>query len=53
MEKVNGIWQMKIYLPSGKTRYKFIVDGEWIIDPENPLHENNDAGSDDSIIWKK
>lgn len=53
MKKENGIWRMSIFLPQGKTRYKFIVDGKWIIDPKNPLYENNDVGTEDSIIWMK
>lgn len=53
MEKVDDKWIMKLYLPHGKTRYKFIVDGKWIIDPDNPLWENNDKGTKDSIIWLK
>ena len=53
MAKKDGKWVMKVYLPQGKTRYKFIVDGEWMIDPKNPLWENNDQGTKDSIIWMK
>jgi hypothetical protein len=53
MNKVNGEWIMTVYLPKGKTRYKFIVDGEWIKDPKNPLWEDNQYGSFDSILWIK
>lgn len=53
MAKVNGVWQIKIYVTEGKSRYKFIVDGKWIVDPKNPLYENNGTGSEDSIIWMK
>ena len=53
MAKKDGKWVMKVYLPQGKTRYKFIVDGEWMIDPKNPLWENNGAGTKDSFIWVK
>ena len=53
MQKENGDWVLKVYLPKGKTRYKFIVDGEWIIDPANPLWEDNAVGTDDSVLWIK
>jgi len=53
MQKENGNWVLKVYLPKGKTRYKFIVDGEWIIDPANPLWEDNAVGTDDSVLWIK
>lgn len=53
MKKIDGTWQIKVFLPEGKSRYKFIVDGEWIEDPKNPLYENNGTGSNDSIIWMK
>jgi hypothetical protein len=51
MQKENGNWVLKVYLPKGKTRYKFIVDGEWIIDPANPLWEDNGMDSNDSVLW--
>jgi type 1 glutamine amidotransferase len=35
MKKVNNQWVFQLHLPQGKTLYKFIVDGNWIIDPEN------------------
>ena len=53
MQKENGNWVLKVYLPKGKTRYKFIVDGEWIIDPANPLWEDNAVGTNDSVLWIK
>jgi 1,4-alpha-glucan branching enzyme len=52
MRKTKEGWELPVYLPSGKTRYKFIVDEEWMIDPDNPLWENNTAGTKDSFIWR-
>jgi hypothetical protein len=53
MRKEGSNWVMDINLPKGKTRYKFIVDGKWIKDPDNDLYEKNDYDSYDSIIWVK
>ncbi len=53
MQKENGNWVLKIYLPKGKTRYKFVVDGEWIIDPANPLWEDSGMESNNSVLWMK
>jgi len=36
MEKVKDGWQIAYVLPAGNYEYKFIVDGNWIIDPANP-----------------
>jgi 1,4-alpha-glucan branching enzyme len=51
MQKVDGEWRITIFLPQGKTLYKFLVDGQWIIDPNNKLWEQNEFNSKNSIIW--
>ncbi len=33
----NGVWSVVIALPPGDHEYKFVVDGTWITDPENPV----------------
>lgn len=53
MKLVNGVWMANVYLPQGKNLYKFIVDGKWIIDPNNNLWENNEYNDGNSIIWKE
>jgi len=35
MEKINGGWQLAYVLGPGNYEYKFIVDGNWMIDPAN------------------
>jgi hypothetical protein len=30
-----GVWSVVIALPAGEHQYKFVVDGQWITDPEN------------------
>lgn len=35
-KRPDGIWAVTQHLPAGRYRYKLIVDGKWIPDPENP-----------------
>jgi len=53
MERRKDGWHADVYLPKGKTRYKFIVDGEWEKDPKNPLFEPNEYGGFNSIVWRQ
>jgi len=39
MQRVNDGWMVYVDLKPGKYSYKFIVDGEWINDPNNKLRE--------------
>ncbi|MGA1874310.1 MAG: AAA family ATPase [bacterium] len=32
----NGLWQKVVPLPPGRYQYKYIVDGNWQLDPANP-----------------
>lgn len=50
MTQDNGTWRSKINLNSGKYRYRFVIDGNWIEDSSNPLKEVNPYGSVDSLI---
>lgn len=36
MEKVDGGWRLPYVLAPGNYEYKFILDGRWITDPDNP-----------------
>ncbi len=51
MENKGGVWKYSIYLPPGKHRYKFIVDGHWKTDPLNKNWEENEFHTGNSIIW--
>ncbi|MBV9962793.1 MAG: hypothetical protein JO072_11140 [Parafilimonas sp.] len=51
MIKDGDDWIFSVHLSAGKHQYKFIVDGEWIIDPANKLWEQNEYGTGNSIIW--
>ncbi len=47
----NGHWSGHFTLDKGrKYRYKFLVDDEWVRDPENPDAETNVFGTTDSIL---
>ena len=47
----NGYWSAHFSLDKGqKYRYKFLVDDEWVRDPENSDAETNVFGTTDSIL---
>jgi len=46
----NGCWEKQVKLPHGRYRYKFVVDGEWMVDSKNQLREINAFGSFDSVM---
>ena len=48
MTRVGDAWIFNVHLSVGKHLYKFVVDGHWIKDPDNPLWEND---GDNSVIW--
>lgn len=53
MTKKGDEWSIDIHLDPGKHLYKYIVDGEWIRDPDNKLWEKNQFDSQNSILWIK
>ena len=48
----NGAFVAIVLLPPGEYQYKFVVDGRWVTDPDNPCHAANPYGTRNSIIWK-
>jgi chromosome partitioning protein len=50
MEQANGCWTKHLNLNSGKYRYRFVIDGNWISDPGNPLTQLNPYGAMDSLL---
>jgi len=46
----NGTWTRKIYLDSGRYHYRFVIDGEWIEDFNNPKREINPFGQLNSLL---
>jgi len=53
MEQNNGSWSKRINLNSGKYRYRFVIDGSWSEDPNNPLKQVNPYGTMDSLLEVK
>jgi hypothetical protein len=51
MSRVGNSWVFNVHLSTGKHLYKFIVDGHWIKDPDNPLWEENEYNSANSVLW--
>jgi 1,4-alpha-glucan branching enzyme len=49
MKREGDDWVFTVHLSEGKHQYKFVVDNNWIRDPNNPLWEQNDSGN--SIVW--
>ncbi len=50
MEQNNGCWTKRLNLNQGKYRYRFVIDGNWVEDPANPLTQINTYGTLDSLL---
>lgn len=48
--KQNGEWVCKIKLPPGRYHYKFVIDGIWTLDPENPKAELDENENINSVL---
>lgn len=51
MTKTDTGWTVSVKLNPGKFLYKFIEDGNWIIDPENKNMENDGEGNTNSVYY--
>ena len=47
---VPGMWRMSLPLPRGRYRYRFVVDGKWVTDPNNQYVETNQFGELNNVI---
>jgi chromosome partitioning protein len=45
-----GVWVTKLPLRPGRYRYRFIVDGRWVTDPNNSYTEANQFGELDNVV---
>ncbi|MDA8163676.1 MAG: isoamylase early set domain-containing protein [Desulfobacteraceae bacterium] len=45
----DGTWKKKVKLQPGRYEYRFVVDGDWWTDPENPDRQPNAYGSENSV----
>lgn len=59
MIRVKGGWALNLFLREGTHAYKFIVDGNWILDPANPIkhpdgdnHMNSFVGIGDTVLFR-
>lgn len=51
MKKMRGnVWKKDLYLEPGTYQYKFVVDGQWTIDPDNNQIVTNSFGSENSVF---
>lgn len=50
--KENARWVCRVDLPDGRYLYQFVVDDEWITDPDNPVLEDSGNGGVASVIVK-
>ena len=46
-------WVCRIDLTPGKYTYKFVIDGDWILDPDNTSSESDERGFENSVIVVK
>ncbi len=46
----NGTWSRKMNLDSGRYHYRFVIDGRWIEDFNNPKREINPFGQLNSLL---
>ena len=50
MGKNEDTWTKQVYLSDGKHTYRFLVDGNWITDPNNTAKEKDDNGNINSVL---
>ncbi len=50
MQESQGQYRATLRLPRGRHEYKFVVNGEWRIDPRSPQTVPNAYGSLNSVI---
>ncbi len=53
MKKTKDGWTYTIKLSAGKHHYKYIVDGKWIVDPNNSVKEYDMEGNINSVKMVK
>lgn len=46
----DGVWKKITFLFPGSYEYKFFVDGEWALDPDNPCLCANKFGTHNNVI---
>ena len=46
----DGVWTVAVPLEPGTYEYKFVVDGNWLEDPDNPQTKSDPFGGSNSLI---
>ena len=46
----DGLWEKRLALPPGRYEYKFVVDGNWLHDPDARENMSNIYGSLNSVV---
>ncbi len=46
----DGNWKKSLKLKPGRYEYRFVVDGQWWTDPENPSRQYNPYGQENSVL---
>lgn len=50
MQATDGTWRKTVNLKSGRYHYRFVIDGKWVDDPNNPNKETNPYGEMNSLL---
>lgn len=45
-----SVYRAEVCLKPGEYEYKFVVDGEWLLDEANPVFYPNDFGTLNSVL---
>jgi len=49
-DPISGVWTHRVRLEGGDHQYRFVVDGDWIEDPENEDHDFGAEGFRNSVL---
>ncbi|PIU17879.1 MAG: hypothetical protein COT16_03885 [Elusimicrobia bacterium CG08_land_8_20_14_0_20_44_26] len=50
MTKIGDKWEATLNLSPGTHHYKFVVDGNWLPDPNNPNTAEDGFGGQNSVL---
>jgi 1,4-alpha-glucan branching enzyme len=50
MKPEGRLWRTTLMLDPGRYRYRYVIDGEWLTDPMNPLVEPSPFSGNDSLL---
>lgn len=47
----DDLWQIDLEIYPGKYHYQMVLDGEWVVDPNNMEQEENNLGGINSVLY--